>query len=367
MLDGIRQFAFRRRRLLAGAWLGALVLLGGGLFGYAAWVPDDIDTGITIAARTWFYRRTFSEVERARGELAAGSPDVARARLERYLAGHARVQPAQLHTHAVIEAATLHARLCVEQGRPARAAESLDRVVERLPLEYRLWWAKGRAHAADGDHPEAAKALREAFKLTLHHAGVIEDYLASLGEMNANADAAWVADEFERALVRAAPHLLLKVGIPREELARRALAAVEIAVEHGTYFRHLERFDGERGAGRRIVYPPEMFEPWPEAWDDELVVSLRMANVWDGFTVDAVEIVRRDGSVATPAPRVGYLHREGSGVAAYAEVFTGEPGRDVRQVTLICSSAAPTLSVAAQRVIEKARRNLASLARPEGG
>jgi hypothetical protein len=365
MLDSLKAFAFRRRRWIAAAWIAALVVVCGGPWAYLHWVPDDVDTGIAVAARAWFYRRTFREVERARAEFAEGRGANARARLERFLAARSDVQPAQLWSHAVSDAGTLYADVCIGEGRPGRAAAALGALTERLPLDYQPWWARGRALAADGDDVSAASALREAFKLTLHHSGVIEDYLASLDALGESAQIAWVADEHERALARSAPRLLLKAGIPRTALERRVLAAVGIPVEHGRFFRHLDRFDGERGAGRRAVFPPEMFEPWP--WDEELVVQLRMENGWDGFTVDRMVLLRRDGRREVTTPRVGYLHRPGSGVGAYAEIFTGVSGRDVRQVALTYSSAEPRLSEAAQRTIEKARRNLESLAAKEGG
>ena len=305
MFDFLKRLAFQHRRLLAGLWLSAIALLGGGLWAYVAFVPDDIDTGIAVAARAWFYRRTFAEVEQARRELESGQPDVARRRLERFLAARRDVQPAQLWTHAVIDAGKLLARIGIEQGNGKRAAESITPLLERLPLEYQLWWAQGRALAADGSYAEAAAPLRRAFTLTLHHAGVLEDYLASMNEINTFADVAWAADEHERARARATPHLLLKVGIPRPKLERWGLSAVGIPVEHGRFFRHLERFDGERGPGRRILFPPEMFEPWRPEWSDELVVHLRMENVFDGFTVDGMEITRRDGDVLASKPAAG--------------------------------------------------------------
>jgi hypothetical protein len=329
---------------------------------YVAWVPDEIDTGITVAARAWFYGRTFREVAAARAEVAAGDLAAARARLERFLAEHDDVQPARLETHAVIDAGVLLSDVLTEMGRPGRGAELLAPLIERIPLEYKLHWAQGRAFAADGDHAAAAGPLREAFKLTLHHTGVIEDLLSSLGELNASRDVAWVADEYQRALRRSAPHATLMVGFPRSDLERFGLRAAGIPVQHGRFVRHLERFDLVRGSGQRLEFPPEMFADW--TFPGELVLHVRMENVYEGFTVDSMEVIRRDGRAESSAPKVAYLHRDGSGVGAYAEIFTGIQGGEVERVALQYSCDTPSLSERARRVIARARRNLESR---EGG
>ena len=88
MLARLKQFAFRRRRLLAGLYLGGLAVLAGGPFAYVAWVPDDVDTGLVVAARAFFYGRTFHEVERARADVAAGKLALAQERLEHFLGEH---------------------------------------------------------------------------------------------------------------------------------------------------------------------------------------------------------------------------------------------------------------------------------------
>lgn len=355
----LRQFAYRHRRWLAGLYLLLVLVVGGGLWAYVSLVPDDVDLGLTIAARAWFYRDSFAAVEAAEREMAQGESGrlSARARLEEFLADHAQIQPAQLWSHAVARAGVLLAELHIANERPQRGAEAIAPLLERLPLDYTLWWAHGRALEADGEFADAAKSLRRAFELTLHHAGIVEDYLACLGEINAFTEVAWVADEWERALVRAAPKALLKVGIPRRPLERRVLSAVGIDVEQGRFFRHEEKWGMPRGKECRVEFPPAMFEPW--SWHEELVVQLRLDQLWDGFTVDALEIERRDGRVEQRVPAVGYLHRAGSGVNAYAELFTGVPGDEVARVTLTYSCAQPTLSAKAQRVIQKARANLA--------
>lgn len=358
----LRQFAYRHRRWLAGLYLLLVLVVGGGLWAYVSLVPDDVDLGLTIAARAWFYRDSFAAVEAAEHDLEQGESGraSAQARLEEFLAEHAQVQPAQLWSHAVARAGVLLAELHVANERPMRGAEAIEPLLERLPLDYTLWWAHGRALEADGEFAAAAKSLRRAFELTLHHPGIVEDYLGCLNEINAFAETAWVADEWERALVRAAPKALLKVGIPRRPLERRVLSAVGIDVEQGRFFRHLEKWGMPRGAGCRVEFPPAMFEPW--GWHDELVVQLRLDQLWDGFTVDLLEIERRDGRVERRVPQVGYLHRDGSGVNAYAELFTGVPGDEVARVTLTYSCAAPELSAKAQRAIAKARANLAPAA-----
>ncbi len=360
----LRTLAYRHRRWLAALYLLLVLVLGGGLWAYVAFVPDDVDLGLTIAARAWFYERTFEEVAAARVEAGAGDGGVAaaRVRLERFLAQHPKIQPAQLWSHAVSDAGVLLAELHTREGRAKRGAEALTPLLERLPLDYPLWWAQGRALESEAEYADAAKSLRRAFELTLHHPGVIEDYLACLGEINAFAEIGWVADEWERALIRAAPKATLKVGIPRSSLERKVLGAVGIPVEHGRFFRHEEKWGMPRGERCSVEFPAAMFEPWP--WHDELVVQLRLDQLWDGFTIDAMAVERRDGRVEDRLPRIGYLHREGSGVNAYAELFTGVPGDEVARVTLTYSCAAPKLSAKAQRTIRKARANLAPA---EGG
>ena len=127
--------------------------------------------------------------------------------------------------------------------------------------------------------------------------------------------------------------------------------------EHGRFFRHDEQWGIARGDSVRIDFPPAMFEPWK--WSQELVVQLRLEHCWDGFDVTGFELERRDGRVETALPAVATLHRDGSGVGAYAELFTGVPGRDVKRVSLTCRIPAPALSAKSQRAIQKARENLA--------
>lgn len=356
-LDRLRSFAYRHRRGLALCYLLLTAGLGGGLWAYVRFVPDDVDLGVTIAARAWFYERTFAEPDAARREAAAGDTDAARSRLERFLAEHAEVQPSQLWTHAVSRAGVELADLWTADRRGNRGAEAITPLLERLPSDYQLWWAKGRALEADGDFRAAADALRRAFELTLTHAGVLDSYLACLGEINAFAEVAWAADEWERAQVRAAPHGLIKAGIPRTPLERRVLGAVGIAVEQARFFRHQELWAVARGDAVRIDFPAAMFEPWP--WREELVVQLRLEGLWDGFEVTGCEVTRRDGVCVERLPAVGMLHRDGSGVGAYAELCTGVPGDQVAGVTLTCRIPEPALSAKSQRAIRKARENLA--------
>ena len=353
----LRLFAFRHRRSLAVAWLLLVVVVVGAPWAYVAWVPDDVDLGLTIATRAWCYERTFAEPEAARREFEAGRYDEARARLERFLAEHHDVQPASLWTHAVSRAGVLYADLAIAMRRAGKGAEAIAPLCLRLPLDYQLWWAQGRAFEANGDFREGADALRRAFELTLHHAGVLDDYLACLGEINAFAEVAWAADEWERAQVRGAPKALLKAGIPRTASEQRALSAVAIPIEHGRFFRHEERWGVARGDAVRIEFPAAMFEPWP--WNDELVVQLRLENCYDGFEVTGFELERKDGRVETALPAVASLHRDGSGVAAYAELFTGVAGSDVKRVALTCKIPRHELNAKSRRVILKARENLA--------
>ena len=356
-ISRLRRFAYRHRLWLAALWLLFVVVMCGGLWAYVAWVPDDVDLGITIASRSWFHERTFAEPAAAQREIEAGEFDAARARLERFLAEHRDVQPAQLWTHAVSRAGVLLADTWIELGRGNKGAEAVAPLIERLPLDYQLWWAKGRGLEADGDFRGGADALRRAFELTLTHAGVLDDYLACLGEINAFAEVAWAADEWDRAQIRGAPKAQLKAGIPRRDLEQRVLGAVGIPVEHGRFFRHQDSWGVARGEAVRFDYPAAMFEPWE--WRDELVVQLRLENVWDGFEVTRFELERRDGSLETRMPSVATMHRDGSGVGAYAELFTGVPGDEVKRVTLTCRIPAPELSAKSKRVIKKARDNLA--------
>jgi hypothetical protein len=141
-IERLRGFVYRHRRALALSYLLLTLLVGGSLWAYVAWVPDDVDLGITIAARAWFHERTFAEPEAAAAEAAAGDHAAARDRLERFLAEHPRIQPAQLWTHAVSRAGVVLAEAWTALGRPGRAAEALAPLLERLPTDYQLWRAR---------------------------------------------------------------------------------------------------------------------------------------------------------------------------------------------------------------------------------
>ncbi len=340
-----------------------LVLLGGAVWGvywYAYRVPPAADAGLAVMARSVAYQRTFDQVEAACREIGQGNLANAETRLRVFIYDHQHVQTNQLETHALTDAHEALADIYLRQGKFQKAANVLDDMAERTPLNYRLWYLKGNACKAAGDTNEAVKAFRRAFKLALNHTEITESYLGALSELNAYADILWVADHFQRAARRGAPSVLVELGVARTKLHRRLLRLAEVPVKHGTYFRRttLERLP--RGSHRKITIGHEFLDPWPFA-PKPLYVQLRFNNVYDGLQIEAFHYTTRDGErhvFPLNQSRLSYLHRPHSGAEYYAEIRTDLDVRELRQIEVVYSCPEAGLSDDALAIVDKARTNL---------
>ncbi len=357
--DSFRLFCWRHRKLLAVTYVALLVGICAGLWAYLKRVPPSLEVGAAVAVRSYLYRQTFDEVERARLDWEAGDADQAEIRLERFLTEHDGVQKGQLYTHAVSDAHELLAEVYAADNRVGRATKTLKRALERTPLDYWLWYQLGAHQEGSGDFKGATKSFHEAFKLTLDHPQVASAYLEVLGEQNLHDQALWVHDQFTRAAKRAAPVVTVKVGAPRDETQRKVLDLAGIPVEHGQFFQTYRDFGLARGTHQELNLPLEMFAGAPSD-PDPLYLQLRFQNVYDNLVVEGLkwrtdrgrreERWFEEGDVRT-------MHRDHSGVEFHAEMAITLPLDKLASVTVVYSCPPHELSEAALAVVKKALAN----------
>ncbi|MCA8942536.1 MAG: hypothetical protein KDB80_08285 [Planctomycetes bacterium] len=369
-MSRFRLLLWRLQRPLAVAYVALLCGAAAAIWFYHTRVPASLDTGMTVAVRSWFHEATFRDVERAKSELALAATTVdvaerdqlrefARQRLEAYLAMQRTVQPDRLHTQAVVEATETLADLHRSEGRTSRAARLLTDLAKRIPLNYHLRWAAGRALRDAGDLVGATAAFREAFKLAINHAELAEDYLEMLSEQNAFEDILWVARMFASGSRAGRPSVELKVGVARSAMQRAVLDWSGIPVEHGSYTRAVTRFGLRRGTECVVDVPRDMFDDWSDP--GRLFVQARFENVYDGVRVRAMRYTTRDGrahELVLDAENSSVFHRPHSGVEAYVEIRPGIEAAEVSTIELVYSCDEQELSDRALAIIERARRNM---------
>jgi tetratricopeptide (TPR) repeat protein len=357
-----RSLAYRFRIPLTLLYL----LVAGAPFAATAYFLDGrrvspaTDLGISIALRSLAYHRTFAEVELAREEFAGGLLAAAEARLERFVAGERDVQPSQLATHAVTDAYELLAEVYLARGKSGRAMRAMETICEIEARNYWVWYRLGQILDDRGDLAAAGDAFLQAFLLVPEHPPVAEAYLAVLAEQLDYARVLWAAEQFEWAQAHAAPQVLAKVGRPRGDLQRRALAWVEIPVEHASFFRTCHLTGLGRGAAQRVRLPPEMTMHWP-AGDEPVTLQLRFEGIYEGLTVEALVATSAAGERAEqrldPAD-LRTLHRPHSGAEWYVEIDTGRSAADLGAIVVVYSCPEARLSPETVAQVEHARRNL---------
>jgi tetratricopeptide (TPR) repeat protein len=364
--ESVRFYFWRHRKGLAALYLALLGGCCGALYLYYTRVPYSAEIGATVALRSLLYDRTFRTVDRARAELEAGRPERAERLLLHFLEEHADVQPGQLYTHAVTDAHETLADLYRGQGKLGKAAATLEAAVRRTPLHYWIWYRLGQVQEERGRLAEAADCLREAFRLTLDHPDVVNDYLGVLAELVRPEEIVEVADHFERASRRAAPIVTVKAGPPRPELQRRVLAAVGIPVEHGEFYRSEREYGLPRGPRVEVEVPVELVAGLPRA-PEEIRLQLRFQNVYDGLVVHALRWEREDGTTGgqeLAADQVAYLHRPHSGVEFHAELAVALPPGPLTRLAVVYSCPRHELSAESLGIVENARRNVLARGRP---
>ncbi len=321
-------------------------------------LPAKYDAALSIALRARTYFASFEPVEAARREFVAGRFAVAERRLVHFLDEHRRTQPAQLHTHAVTDGHMLLSEVYRSQNRLVRADRELAAAAKRTPLDYYIWYVKGRDAESRGDLAGADKDLERAFLLAPNHRGVAETYLAVLADRNASERILWVADRYERACRRGAPAMDIRAGARRSALQRWVLDEIGIPVEHGRYTRSLDRYGLQRGEGRSIELPPALWRPWIGG-AATLYLQLRVQHCYDGFEVDGFTFVKDSGEQERVAAdgRVQYLHRAHSGAEFYAEIDTGLNAAEITAITVHYSCPEGGLSEDSVRIVDKAREN----------
>ncbi len=369
-MSPLRVFLWRRRRPLAALYLVVLLIAVGVVYGYARYVPDSIDTGLTVAVRSTFWHDTFREVQRARIDFdkSQNATDPAertrllrnaRQRVEMFLGEHPSVQPDRLYTQAIVAATELLSEIHIARGKPSRAARVLEALADRVPLNYRLRQLEAEAKVAAGDLGGAADAFRDSFKLALNHPDVAESYLEVLAELARFEDVVWVADQFERAVRRGAPSVELKVGPARSGLQRRVLDLSGVPVEHGSYSRSVTFYNLGRGARSTVSSPPDLLADWDSG--GPLFVQLRFESVYEQLEVLEFRYWTRDGKRSTlvlGADSVRTFHRPHSGVEYYVEIRTDLDPSTVARFEVDYRTPTQKLSSDAEAIVAKARANL---------
>ena len=360
MFERLRLLLWRHQRLAAYLYLALILAFLGCLLWYRYRVPHGLDTAVAVALRSVAYQGTFERVDQVRADIEAGRLGLAEQRLDRFIAEHRHVQPAQLATHAVTEAHELLADVYRRTGRMRRRIEVLEAMILRTPLNHRLWHLKGNACRDVRDMAEAARCLREAFKLTLNNPEVVDSYIAVLDDQNAYEDILWVADHYARAKRRGAPRAEVKVGVARSSLERRGLAWAGIPVEHGIFDRNVSLAGLARGERKVLSLPREMFVGWGSP-SGPLYVQLKFENVYEELRIDALRYRRKAGEpeeVAVGEDKIAYLHRPHSGASFYAEVQTDLDARELEALEIVYSCPEHVLSAQTHRAIAKARVNV---------
>ena len=360
--EKIRFLTWKLRKPLVALYLLLLVGICAVVWVYREKVPASLDVGGTVALRAYAYENTFDTIKEARDFQQRGEHDEVTALLERFLEKRGGAQRGQLYTNAVTDAHEILASTYLAKGSSGKALKTLTRAIERTPLNYRLWYLRGKVYDERGEFPRAAEDFRQAFKLTLDHPAVTEAYLATLAEMKRHEEILWVADHFERAGPRAAPIATVKVGLPRSELQRKVMNFVGIPVEQGEFLKSCRLRGLPRGRNVSAAVPAAMFDDLPTR-PDEFLMQLRFQNVYDRLKIEAVQWVLQDGSVeefALATDAVRYMHRDHSGVEYHAEFPTSMPTDPIQSVNVIYSCPPHDLNEEAQRIIANAKDNVSA-------
>ncbi|MHC4952327.1 MAG: tetratricopeptide repeat protein [Planctomycetota bacterium] len=360
MAGRARVFFWRHQRGLAVLYLSAVALGWIGFLGFIFLTPPSIDIGAAVMARALAYHDTFEEVERARDEIARNELDDARRRLRQFLDDHAGVHVSQVQTHAVVDAHELLATIHAAQERPSRAIRLYEELTALVPLHYRAWHLRGLAERAGGEAEAAEVSLDRAFNLCLNIPEVVDDYLAHLADLAKFDRILWVADQYERAELRAAPLVTVKVGAPRGEAQQRGLALSGIPIERGTFFRSFEQRGLARGEHQVIRCPPELFRDWP-AGSREVTTQVRFEHIDRDLRIEAVRwpVGGKIVEHALRSDEIQYLHRPHSAREFYAEFCLDQVPAAGQPCEIVYSCPVHELSAESRAIIEKARANLA--------
>ena len=335
------------------------------LFQYRRFVPPEVDLGLTIVARSTAYHSTFREVEKARGEQAAGDLAAAVERLEHFVSRHADVQPAQRFTHAVTDAEVLLAECLMELGSRGRAERVLETTTARCPLDWWPWFQLGDVREERGDLEGAAEAYLRAFRLTGNHAEVATKTIDVLADLLRHAELVQVAEEFEAACSFAAPLVDVKVGIPRTSLQRRALRFAGVDVEHGSFRKSARLWGLARGSDVTVDLPIELLGRRRPG--ETVAVQLRFHNVYSDLRLDSVRWHGANGELGRQEfgeGEVAELHRQHSGGDWYLEFHVPLPEGEWTAWSVGYSCPEQQLSDAVLARVESARRNLAARGAP---
>lgn len=355
----LRLLLWRHQVPLSVLYLGALLVVGGGIFSLRMWMPEHLNMGLAVASRSWAYDRTFEEVKTARADFQAGRLEDAQRRLVRFLEQHADVQPGQLYTHAVTDACELLSQVYLVQEKPGKAVAVLRAMTETTPLHYRLWYSQGCILKDVGDLEQAALCLRQAFKLTLNHPQVTEAYLSVLADLNSHEEILWVADHFHRASRNAAPKVEVTAGVARSRLQRTAMNLAKVPIGHGSFLASMVFYGLERGQKRHLALPAAMFDSWP-AREGKFTVGLCFKNIYQDLRIDCVRYRLKDGEWTRrvlPESQVVFWHRPHSGSEFHVELRTDLEASRIGEFEIVYSCPQHVLSGDAERMIAKARVN----------
>lgn len=355
----IKLILWRHSPLLALVYLILVLAIFAIPAGYYFFASRTVDDGLAVVLRALAYKRSFSQVELARKELQAGRLSDAELILLQFTAESRETQSAQLTTHALTEAHFMLAEIYKSQGKLNKAVNALVPMLEVTPLNYMLWYRTGLLYKERGDIDTAARMLLEAFKQALNHPQVTEAYIEVLDEGARYADIAWVYDQFRRALKRAAPMLLVKMGTPRSQFQRTIMELADIPIEHGVYTRVCKVFNLERGDHRKAAIPSDMLD-----WHSErkqIYMQCRFENIYEDVKLEGLRISGKDGNdviLRFGEEQVNYLHRLDSGGENYAEICLNLDLEEIETLEIIYSCEVYELSESVMRIIAKANRNL---------
>ena len=350
---------WKHQKKIATIYLLVLVIVASTPVFYYFVVPDSFDTGLAVVLRAIAYKNSFDDIKEAKSEIASGRTSEAEARLLRFIEKNSDIQPAQLMTHAFTEASILLANIYRKQGKLNKATLVMAQCIQICPLNYYVWYSAGIMQRARGNSDKAIEYLHEAFKLAPGNPVVVAEYLALLGEEGKSEKVMWVFDHYERARIRGAPFVQVKVGVARSPLQRQVLEFANIVVGHGFFTRTHNIYGLARGSGRSFRIPLEMFDSWPVR-NDVIYIQLEFHNIYQGLTVEGLSITDSSGVVEGidfTQEQMAYLHQPNSGGSYYAEfdIELDLKNRESLAVNYSCSEH--NLAKSSLRIIEKARLN----------